>query len=386
MNKKILTLLLVSSFIVSALSGCANTGSNTDTNKPGVETETSTDTNDTTIGDSENSENIENSEIIGTDTENNTEVANPTESEDSTESEISTETETKEPHVHAYTDAVTTEPTCIKTGVKTFTCECGDTYTEEIKATGHSYGEYLYNNDATTSKDGTKTATCSKCGKEDTKTASGTKLNYTYTQLSVEMLVVDDVNVRNAPSTDGAKIGKLSAGEIVFVYAKCNETGWYQIDYDTGYGYVSSKYLVADGQTVGNVEYINGFVLDHSDPFGGVANDAIKNNHREAARATYYEVFEFQNCDGIGITFPCEQMWYSGKNPETGEAYRVWCEDYDGTLKNESKAFDIIEAYADNFYGAGNYKYAVSNEIFAYEYENGEKVPVARFYKIVPKN
>ena len=34
---------------------------------------------------------------------------------------------------------VTTAPTCTKTGVKTFTCEtCGDTRTEEIKATGHT--------------------------------------------------------------------------------------------------------------------------------------------------------------------------------------------------------------------------------------------------------
>ena len=40
-------------------------------------------------------------------------------------------------HVHSYTSAVTTKATCEGKGVMTFTCSCGDTYTEEIPATGH---------------------------------------------------------------------------------------------------------------------------------------------------------------------------------------------------------------------------------------------------------
>lgn len=40
-------------------------------------------------------------------------------------------------HTHSYTAQVTTEPTCNAEGVKTFTCSCGDTYTEEIPATGN---------------------------------------------------------------------------------------------------------------------------------------------------------------------------------------------------------------------------------------------------------
>ena len=43
-------------------------------------------------------------------------------------------------HTHIYTEKITKEPTCIETGVKTFTCFCGDTYTEDIQATGiHSF-------------------------------------------------------------------------------------------------------------------------------------------------------------------------------------------------------------------------------------------------------
>ncbi len=38
---------------------------------------------------------------------------------------------------HSFTSKVTTEPTCTKSGVKTFSCECGYTYTEEMGSLGH---------------------------------------------------------------------------------------------------------------------------------------------------------------------------------------------------------------------------------------------------------
>ncbi len=41
-------------------------------------------------------------------------------------------------HTHSYTSAVTTAATCEKKGVTTFTCSCGDSYTEDIAATGHT--------------------------------------------------------------------------------------------------------------------------------------------------------------------------------------------------------------------------------------------------------
>jgi len=39
---------------------------------------------------------------------------------------------------HSYSSAVTTQPSCTEKGVKTYTCHCGDTYTEEIPAVGHT--------------------------------------------------------------------------------------------------------------------------------------------------------------------------------------------------------------------------------------------------------
>lgn len=90
---------------------------------------------------------------------------------------------TKEEHKHSYSSSVIRNATCTESGTITYTCSCGDGYSEDIPATGHVFGSYSYNNDATEYADGTETATCSVCGTKDTRTASGTKLvhNHNYT-------------------------------------------------------------------------------------------------------------------------------------------------------------------------------------------------------------
>ena len=40
-------------------------------------------------------------------------------------------------HTHSYTSSVTTQPTCCNPGVRTYTCSCGNSYTESIPATGN---------------------------------------------------------------------------------------------------------------------------------------------------------------------------------------------------------------------------------------------------------
>lgn len=42
----------------------------------------------------------------------------------------------KSPHVHSYTETLI-EPTCTENGIRTFVCECGDSYTQNINALGH---------------------------------------------------------------------------------------------------------------------------------------------------------------------------------------------------------------------------------------------------------
>ena len=120
-------------------------------------------------------------------------------------------------HTHSYTSSVTKAATCTETGVRTYTCSCGDSYTESIAALGHSYtttttqptcteagktvttcsrcgdssttviaakghtyGGYVYNNDATCTKDGTQTRTCITCQATETVAAEGTMVEHLF--------------------------------------------------------------------------------------------------------------------------------------------------------------------------------------------------------------
>ena len=75
------------------------------------------------------------------------------------------------PHVHSYTPSVTQEPTCIAPGLRTFTCSCGESYTENIPAAGHKWAvketvSTEYNEDGTVKQEGYTIWKCSVCGEE----------------------------------------------------------------------------------------------------------------------------------------------------------------------------------------------------------------------------
>ena len=70
---------------------------------------------------------------------------------------------------HSYIETITQEPTCTENGVKTYTCECGDSYTETIPATGHNYGDFVVTKPATCTEDGIKTKTCANCNDKITE-------------------------------------------------------------------------------------------------------------------------------------------------------------------------------------------------------------------------
>lgn len=152
----------------------------------------------------------EGTETIETDPTEATEIEGiaPTEGEmDSTNPSEDT-TSTVSPHSHSYSSTVTKEATCTTKGVKTYTCTCGDSYTEDIdkldhkytsktvkatcttkgytvytcacgqsykdeetKATGHNWGAW------TDAGEGKATRKCKTCGVQETKTESGSSNN-----------------------------------------------------------------------------------------------------------------------------------------------------------------------------------------------------------------
>lgn len=64
-------------------------------------------------------------------------------------------------HKHSYTETITKEPTCTEAGEKTYTCDCGDSYTEEIPAKGHHFVD----------------GECTDCGEKDPCSESHTDEN-----------------------------------------------------------------------------------------------------------------------------------------------------------------------------------------------------------------
>ncbi len=84
-------------------------------------------------------------------------------------------------HKHSYTSTVTKQPTCSSTGVRTYTCSCGDSYTEEIAATGHTWVEYTYTEEVWHQGESANKFVCGQCGAYfDTREEAAAHLDETY--------------------------------------------------------------------------------------------------------------------------------------------------------------------------------------------------------------
>lgn len=84
------------------------------------------------------------------------------------------------------------------------------------------------------------------------ETETGTEPGeYTFTELDKTMWATTGVNVRRLPGTDGEKLGVLAQGQEVKVTGKCNENGWWRVEYNGAIGYVSGSYL-SDNKEVNN--------------------------------------------------------------------------------------------------------------------------------------
>lgn len=80
-------------------------------------------------------------------------------------------------HYHKYVSKVTKEPTCTEEGVRTYTCDCGDTYTESIDMIEHNY-KYEIVKQPTCIEEGLGKYTCTGCGKSYTEIIYETDHDY----------------------------------------------------------------------------------------------------------------------------------------------------------------------------------------------------------------
>ena len=73
-------------------------------------------------------------------------------------------------HTHSYEISITKVATCINAGEKSFVCKfCGESYTEEVPATGHAWDAGKVTKEATCEENGIKTYTCATCGSTKTE-------------------------------------------------------------------------------------------------------------------------------------------------------------------------------------------------------------------------
>lgn len=111
---------------------------------------------------------------------------------------------------HDYKATVTKQPTTTEEGVRTYTCSCGDSYTENIPATGHSYVSKV-TKAATTTEEGIMTYTCSKCGHSYTqpiamiKSDNSNKDNSNQNQKPQSGTDNGNQNQKPQPDTDNGK-------------------------------------------------------------------------------------------------------------------------------------------------------------------------------------
>lgn len=216
--------------------------------------------------------------------------------------EPTTPEQTEAPHEHVFTETITKEATCLEAGEKTLACECGESSVEEVPATGHDFSNYVSNEDATYEADGTETATCA-CGETDTRVAEGSMLTYTFEDMDASKYAKSTVNVRSLPNKDGEKLGGLSTNDEVKVTGKCNETGWYRIEYADGIAYVSDEYLVdekvevqasapaasSDLPTLSSYAEVKAYAISLGYPIGGATDNG------DGSGATYW----IQVSDGV---------------------------------------------------------------------------------------
>lgn len=130
-------------------------------------------------------------------------------------------------HQHEYTSEITTPATHIAEGVMTYTCECGDTYTEAIEKTT----EHTYTSEVTTQPthfaEGVETFTC-ECG--DSYTEAVAKIAHTYNKV-----VTAPTCTAQGYTTFNCECGDSYIGDCVDVTDHVDSNGDYKCDYNCGY-------------------------------------------------------------------------------------------------------------------------------------------------------
>ncbi len=168
-----------------------------------------------------------------------------------------------EPNGHETVKVTGKKATCTADGYKDyFKCEtCGKIFADEAAKTAiadleawkladgkiakvaHVWGEYVYNNDATTEKDGTKTAKCNNCDATDVKVAEGTKLEKPADKPADKPEDKPEEKPEEKPEVEIKDTSKI--------FKDIKAKGWYRnaVDYCYSYGFIAGTAKDTFGRT-----------------------------------------------------------------------------------------------------------------------------------------
>ena len=76
---------------------------------------------------------------------------------------------TEAPTAHVYELIEEIPADCLYAGIKIYSCECGESYTEEVPASGHAFGEWQASTPSTCIKEGVEKRVCERCLAEETR-------------------------------------------------------------------------------------------------------------------------------------------------------------------------------------------------------------------------
>ena len=116
----------------------------------------------------------------------------------------------------------------------------GDTNSEEDKTSGQVVATVESDSNVIAEWETSNETTTQEVSTEEPTTV------LTYEQLDQKLYSTISLNVRNHPSEDGEVIGYLAEGQKAYVTGKCNETGWYRIEFEDGIGYVCDAYMAEE--------------------------------------------------------------------------------------------------------------------------------------------
>ena len=142
-------------------------------------------------------------------------------------------------HIHTFDKQVitdeykATDATCTEAATYYYSCECGEKGTETFtsgNALGHSFTNYVSDNNATCTEDGTMTAKCDRCDKKNTVKDIDSKLHHSYT----EQIVSDEYLAAPATCTKKAKY---------YYSCKCGATGIETFAYGDPLGHSFTNYV-----------------------------------------------------------------------------------------------------------------------------------------------